>query len=498
PPKAVLCSDYNDAVNKMSQSNVSKLLALTGVQTINKLRDFWQHTPTVFRILDRQESLDKVSQQGFPQNQIVFYNNDNTAELISQTCADAIITKQSGDSGGFQEKMDTAIRTGVKIFVIKRPDLPKDFVTVTGNNGLRKMVEKLCPGFFKLRSGFTTGACATAAATAAMQALLTGDYQSPIAFSLPDGEIMKMPVQSVTIDCDSATATVIKDAGDDPDVTNGHEICVNVKLSDTSDIRFFGGQGIGTVTLPGTGLEIGQPAINPVPRQMIVNELRKLYHGGVDVTISVPKGEELALKTFNSRIGILGGISIIGTTGVVMPFSHEAFIDAIRKQIEVAQAIKAERIVINSGARSEKIVKSAYPSLPPQAFIHYGNAIGETIKMCAEKHVTNLTIGIMIGKAVKLAEGHLDTHSHNVTLNRNFLCRLAYKCGCSQQAISIISTLNMARELWTVLTKEDKDKLLSEITQLCHTHCAALIPECKVEALLISDSGQIAYSFKHL
>lgn len=496
PEQAIACDGYEDAISKMRREGVKKLLALTGVQTIAKLRKFWEETPTVFRILKREESLEKAEAQGFPKSNVVFYADKSTTELINLTNADAIITKQSGESGGISDKMEAAVSAGVKIFVVNRPEMPREFITVTGKHGLRKMVEKHCLGFFKLRSGFTTGACATAAAKTAMQLLLYGDYSDTVKFALPDGEIMEMPIKTAFIHQGKATAIVVKDAGDDPDVTNGQEIHVTLEFNGTNDIKFIGGSGIGTVTLPGTGLEIGEPAINPVPREMITHELRNLYSGGVDVTISMPNGEEIAKKTFNSRIGIVNGISIIGTTGIVMPFSNEAFLDAIRKQIKVAQAIGVERIVINSGARSERIVKQAYPSLPSQAFIHYGNAIGETIKLAAEMGVKKLTIGIMIGKAVKLAEGHLDTHSHNVTLNREFLYRIAEQCGCSQQTLNKIPTLNMARELWSDIPEHDRRKFLPEIIKLCHRQCSMLIPTCEVEALLISDAGEISYTVK--
>lgn len=497
PDEAVECADYSDACRKMEAAGVKKLLALTGVQTIGKLSDFWTKRDTVFRILNREESLTKVREQRFDERNIVFYEPGNTAELISETGADAIITKQSGESGGIAEKIEAAIAAGVRIFVVMRPKMPEGFVTVTGKHGLRKMVEKYCSGFFRLRSGFTTGACATAATKAAMQMLTTGDYDKAVAFTLPDGEILSMEVKSVEMSNGEATAVVVKDAGDDPDVTNGHELRVTVKPNSCGEIRFFGGKGVGTVTLPGTGLEIGEPAINPVPRTMMAHEIREIYSGGVDVTIEVSDGEEIALKTFNSRIGIVGGISIIGTTGIVMPFSHEAFIDAIRRQIEVAQAIGAERIVINSGARSERIVRDRYPMLPPQAFIHYGNAIGETVKLAAEYDVKKLTIGIMLGKAVKLAEGNLDTHSHNVTLNREFLCKVALEIGCSENAIDTIASINMARELWSSLTENDINRLLNRIIALCQKHCAKLLPEGEVEALLISDAGEVAYCCKH-
>lgn len=160
-----------------------------------------------------------------------------------------------------------------------------------------------------------------------------------VEFALPSGEIMSMQVANIETNGDNATATVIKDAGDDPDVTDGHEVCATIRLTDNGMVTIKGGKGVGIVSLPGTGLEIGEAAINATPKKMLKKEISALYPNGVEVTIHVPQGEELAKKTFNPRIGITGGISIIGTSGVVMPFSHKAFIDAIQRQLEVAKAM---------------------------------------------------------------------------------------------------------------------------------------------------------------
>ncbi len=492
----IWCSDYNDATDKLSEHGITNLLALTGVQTIGKLRDFWKRRHTVFRILNREESLQKAAEQGFPTEQLAFYENESTEHLIERLHPEAILTKESGESGGFEEKLRSAEKHGIKIFVIKRPPVPDNFIKVTGEAGLRKSIEKLVPGFFALRSGFTTGACACAAAKAALLALIADDFCSEIEFSIPSGECMHMPVKNVSVSDTSATATVVKDAGDDPDVTNGCEISATVAFADTPGIHFFGGEGIGTVSLPGTGLEIGEPAINPVPRQMIEHELCNLYPGGLNVTVSVPGGEKLALRTFNSRIGITGGISIIGTSGIVMPYSHEAFIDAIKKQISVARAIGVEHLVLNSGARSERFLRQAYPQLPPQAFIHYGNAIGDAIAIARESGIRKLTIGIMLGKAVKLAEGNMDTHSRTVTANKDFLCGVALKCGCSPETVNAIRNINMARELWNKINRTDSDKFFTALLELCHKHCSKLIPENNVEIMLIRDDGNIPYSIK--
>lgn len=501
PPRTdevIWCKDYNDAVLRLKEDGISRLLALTGVQTIGKLRDFWAEENSKpecwFRILDREESLSLAVRQGFDASRLVYYHEgEPEAQLMEEIKPQAVLTKESGESGGFVEKLDAARSLGIPVYAVCRPSLPDSFITVTGIHGLRKAVERLLPDFYPLRSGYTTGACATAASKAALIKLLTGESLSEVSFHIPDGEELSLPVESVCLnDSSSATATVVKDAGDDPDVTNNRVIEVKVSYSEYSGIHFLQGKGVGVVTLPGLGLPVGEPAINNTPRQMIIRELSELYSGGLDVTISVPGGEELALKTFNPKLGIVGGISIIGTSGIVRPFSSEAFVDAIRREIEVCQAIGAERLVINSGAKSEKYVKREYPDLPPQAFVHYGNYIGDTLKIAEELKISKVTMGIMLGKAVKLAEGHLNTYSKQVVMNKQFLIELAKECGCSQEAFNVISDMTLARELWTSLSKPDASLFFPALLNECMKHCSALLTDTELTLMLIDEDGNIA------
>lgn len=491
-PDIVWCKDYEYAVGQMLSSGVKKLLALTGVQTIPKLRDFWHTHETWFRVLDRKESVEKAISFGFPEDHLLFYEEDATDRQVAEIAPDAIITKESGVSGGFEEKVSVAVKNKLKIYVVRRPKLPEDFIVVEGRHGLRMEIERLLPDFYSLHTGFTTGSCATAAAKAALWGLMKGEKLSEVSFRIPEGETMRMKIEEVKIGDSSASASVIKCAGDDPDVTDKSHIKVTVAFALHSGIRFIGGEGIGKVTLPGISLAVGEPAINPVPRAMIENELSALYSGGLNVIVSIENGEELALKTFNPRIGVIGGVSIIGTTGIVRPFSHEAFVEAIRREMEVALAIGTDRIVVNSGGKSEKYMKVLYPDLPQQAFVHYGNAVGDTMKLAEDLKVSRLTIGLMIGKAVKLAEGNLDTHSHKITLNREFLGQLASENGCSQEAGEAINKMNMARELWKGLSKQDSDRFFPAILNLCHTHCSAIY-HGDLEAVLIDYDGNIKY-----
>ena len=487
----VWCEDYEDAVCKLEKDRIHSLLSLTGVQTIGKLRGYWAKHPCWFRILKRDESLALARSQGFDEQRIVYYQAEDEESLLKRLTPQAILTKESGETGGFQQKIDAARMLGIPVYVVKRPSLPDSFMNVTGEYGLRKQIEKWVPGFYPLRSGYTTGACATAASKAALLGLLGRDIPSLIPIRFPNGETLSLPVVDVQLGEESVSAIVVKDAGDDPDVTHGHRIVSTIRFSSHPGIHFLQGEGVGKVTLPGLGLEIGEPAINKVPRQMMEQELSALYQGGLDVTISVPDGRELAKRTFNPKLGIVDGISIIGTSGIVRPFSSEAFVEAIRREIEVAQALGCTHLVINSGAKSERYLKIEFPDLLPQAFVHFGNFIGETLRIADELHIPEVTMGIMIGKAVKLAEGFLDTHSKKVVMNKAFLKQLAIKSGCSQEALALIENLTLARELWEHLSEADASLFFTELLDNCYAHCRPLMSDGKLTILLIDEEGHI-------
>ena len=492
------CSDFDDAVACLEADGIDRLLALTGVQTISKLRLYWSRHDCWFRILHRDESLEKAAREGFPSERLVYYEEDDEASLIERLRPQAILTKESGESGGFSGKVSAALAAGVAVYAVRRPALPDGFEVVTGEHGLRKAIERLVPGFFPLRSGFTTGACATAAAKAALLCLLGRPVGDSVEIGFPDGERLALPVDSVSSrpqkeaeTWPTCSATVVKDAGDDPDVTNGISIVATVAFSNEPGIHFLQGEGVGRVTLPGLGLPIGGPAINRVPRQMMEAELSALYDGGLDVTISVPAGRELAKRTFNPKLGVVDGISIIGTSGIVRPFSNEAFVESVRREVEVAIAVGTPLLVINSGAKSEAFLKARYPDLPAQAFVHYGNFIGETLKIAADLKVRNVAMGIMLGKAVKLAEGHLDTHSKSVVMNKAFLKKLAASAGCSAAAAESIDRLTLARELWTALSADDARSFFGAVIARCQAVCETAYPPSAgtLTILLMDEQG---------
>ncbi|MDO4771805.1 cobalt-precorrin-5B (C(1))-methyltransferase CbiD [Porphyromonas sp.] len=499
---------YDEAISYLEHNKIHRLLALTGVNTIKSLRKFWQSNPdTYFRIMNRTESLAEVQKEAFPLSHILFYDQEpDDRKLFAQIDPQAIITKESGDTGGFSEKVQTALDLDIPVLVIKRPDLPYTPQSVVyGKHGLRRAIEQLLPHFYDLKTGYTTGTCATAATAAALTTLLTGQILEEVTIMLPNDEPITIPLSDTDVSKEGVVrCTVLKYSGDDPDVTKGTEICSTVALNPNhSDILFLQGVGVGKVTLPGLGLEVGGPAINNTPRMMMKKEVMSLLlrhgeepHVGVDVTISVPKGEELAKLTFNPKLGIIGGISIIGTSGIVKPFSSEAFVNSIRAEVRVARSMGVPRLVINSGAKSEKYLKALYPDLPQQAFVHYGNFIGETVKAASDEGFEHLTMGIMIGKAVKLAEGYLDTHSKKTLMNKEFIQSLARQSECSDEQIKSISEITLAREIWHIIPPKDRDgertsPFYTLLAQKCHEVCAPLLPHGLLTVYLITETGEL-------
>ena len=479
----VWCRDYIDAIDQLEKHGIGSLLALTGVNTITRLKPYWQGHECWFRILHRDESVDGALRAGFPADHLVYYGTDDTPSLLARLRPQAVITKESGTSGGFAEKIEAARQAGVRVFVVERPAYPvADDVTVkyvNGPHGLRRMVEKLLPEFYPLHSGLTTGTCATAAAIAATRRLLTGEMPDQVPVVLPDGETIHVAVQY-----GEDYAAVIKQAGDDPDVTDGIEIRASVEKSDTLEIH--GGEGVGRFTVPGFDFPPGEPAINKAPRQMMRDNISE----NVSITISVPQGAAIARRTFNPRLGIEGGISIIGVSGIVKPFSEEAFIGSIRKCVQVARASGSDRLVINSGGKSERFVKALYPDLPGQAFVEYGNYIGETLTIAHEQGFNNVTLGVMLGKAVKLAAGNLDTHSRHTTMDKAFISQMLREANIDLD----LSDLTLARELWDRIPADKLQPFASVVITHCARYCAPLLPNGHLIILLIDDNGKIYHS----
>jgi len=482
------CEDFTDAVSKMK--GVRKLLSTAGVQSIPKLMPLQESGTEIYhRILDRDSSMALADKYGINHDHLCYYHQgEDESKEIEKVNPDAILLKESGLSGGYLEKTEAAVSKGVRIFAIRRPVLSQSFITVNGPYGMRRMVEKLLPEFYPLHSGLTTGSCAAAAAIAAAESLKEGRTPGAVDLLLPDGETISVE----TVGLEKGRAYVVKDSGDDPDVTDKMEIHAYVSLLQTSDIEIDGGEGVGRITLPGFDCPPGEAAINKGPRKMIEDNLRQKYpNQGFRVIVSVPGGEEIAHRTFNPRLGIEGGISIIGVSGIIKPFSEEGFINSIRKCMDVAKASGCSHVVINSGAKSERFLKDFYQDLPPQCFVQYGNKIGDTIEIAYSLGFKKITIGIMLGKAVKLAAGNLDTHSSNVTMDRDFIAELLESSGCPKDIKEKAYSITLARELWDIIPHDHLQSFVDETISRCKKVCSPLCAEADLTVLLIDDNGKI-------
>ena len=303
-----------------------------------------------------------------------------------------------------------------------------------------------------LRRGWTTGACATAAAKAAYTALLTGEFPDPVEITLPKGNAHPAFALATTeLGEDRATAGVVKDAGDDPDVTHGALILASVRrAAPGSGVSFRAGEGVGTVTKAGLPLAPGEPAINPMPREMLRTAIAEVAAakgdaGDVEIEIAVPGGEELAKHTLNGRLGILGGISILGTTGIVIPYSCSAWIHSIHRGIDVARAAGLDHIAGATGTTSEAAVQTLH-DMPETALIDMGDFVGGMLKYVRTHPVPRVTIAGGVGKMTKLAQGLLDLHSRRGSVDLGVLASLAETAGGSPDLSDRIKAANTAAE----------------------------------------------------
>lgn len=306
------------------------------------------------------------------------------------------------------------------------------------------------------RTGFTTGACSAAAAKAATLGLLTGEVPSTVCARLPNGQDVSFAVFEGQVMGEGvhriAHAVIIKDAGDDPDATHGAHLTADVRLLPhrRSEIVLKGGVGIGTVTKPGLGLEVGGPAINQVPRRNIRENVEAvagelLARDGLEVTISVPDGEERARKTLNARLGILNGISILGTTGIVRPYSTAAFRASVVQAVDVAARQGQTHVVFTTGGRTEKFAMRELPELDEACFVQMGDFVKAAFATAVKRGMGQITVGAMVGKLTKMCQGLAVTHAWKAEIDRDILAASAHEVGAPADLIEEIRAAETAR-----------------------------------------------------
>jgi cobalt-precorrin-5B (C1)-methyltransferase len=363
-----------------------------------------------------------------------------------------------------------------------------------------------------LRTGYTTGACATAAAAAALRALFTGRPVESVVIPLPVGRSVEFRTARCACAGGSATAAVIKDAGDDPDVTHGAEIAVTAEvagrfaraaesavlaLAGGGELHLCRGPGVGLVTLPGLEAAVGEPAVNPVPRRMLVAATTAALvefdavGRSVRLTIAIAGGEEIAKKTLNARLGIVGGLSILGTTGIVVPYSNSAWIAAVHRAVEVALAVGRRTLVATVGGRSEEFARRLYP-LPEVCFIEMGVFIGPLLAHAALRTIDRLAFVGMIGKWSKFAAGHDNLSSREHEIDRGVLREIAAECGAAPADLAAVEAVNTAAEASQLAAARGWAGFHDRLCRRCCSQARRrLSPATAVEFVLIDRDGAV-------
>ncbi len=349
----------------------------------------------------------------------------------------------------------------------------------------------------KLRTGYTTGSSATAASKAALLSIIDQKKIENVDILLPKRSYVQIPIYSCKFESDKAVCSVIKNGGDDPDVTHGAEIITELSFTDKkNEIEIEGGEGVGIVTKPGLGLEINKPAINPVPKKMIIENIREtgkeiLSEKGIRVVISVPKGKELGPKTDNPRLGIVNGISILGTSGIVIPFSTAAYAASIRQNLDVAIAAGNHKVVLTTGGRSEDFAKKMV-DLPDHCFVQIGDFSGYAIQQCGRKDINRAYVVGFIGKLAKMAAGVKQTHVKGSKVDMSFLAELALKCNANENIIQQIKKANTARHVSEIIQKNKIDGFFDLICNETHKHMRKHSEEkVPVDVILFDFEGNI-------
>ena len=358
----------------------------------------------------------------------------------------------------------------------------------------------------KLRSGFTTGTAAAAAAKGAMIRILDNEKPEQVTVMLLTGQPITIAVHSCTaMGKNSAACTVIKDAGDDPDVTHKAEIGAVVTLLKSSTARrgeypvvIGGGRGVGTVTKPGLAVPPGEPAINPGPRRMITQSIidvleRRHLRLPVRVEVFVPEGQVLAEKTLNARLGILGGISILGTTGVVKPMSHDAYIATIESAVSVARASGLNHLVLTTGRRSERYAESVFPQFPEEAFVQAGDFFKLSLEATARKGFKHITLAVFFGKALKMACGVPHTHAAKSSLSLERLAEWADQATGDPNIAEDIRSANTARHAFGMIHATHATIVALVGNRVIEAAKGFAGPGIRIQAIIFGYDGSIAY-----
>jgi cobalt-precorrin-5B (C1)-methyltransferase len=345
-----------------------------------------------------------------------------------------------------------------------------------------------------LRTGFSTGACAAAAAKAAVAAL-GGTLVRAVTIGFPSGERHEFAVHSLRRQGGTATAVVVKDAGDDPDVTHGAHLTVTASWRMDNEVVLHRGEGVGVVTLPGLGLPVGEPAINPVPRQMIADAVYEASGGrGADVTISVPGGERMARKTTNRRLGIEGGISILGTTGIVRPFSTASWRASVEQAVAVMAAQNVSTLVLATGGRTERGAMVLLPHLPEVAFVEVGDFTGAALRRAVEHGLAEVVFVGMIGKLTKLATGVLMTHYTRSKVDTGLLAEITAVHGGRLEDVEEIRgapTARRAYEIWEAggLLRACGDDLCARVADTLRRFTAEVGAALRAKVAMVDFTG---------
>ena len=344
-----------------------------------------------------------------------------------------------------------------------------------------------------LRTGWTTGTCASAAAKAAVIGLVTGAVPGSVEVGLPGGQRVAFAITDARAG-DPAQAAVVKDAGDDPDVTNGAHVTVTATFPAgvaKSQVALHAGDGVGTVTLPGLGLPVGAPAINPVPTRMITSAVAEVTDMAVDLTISVPGGEAMAAKTSNARLGIVGGISILGTTGIVRPFSTASWRASVVQQVEVAAAQGRHHVVLSTGGRTDAAAQRLYPDLPQVCFVEVGDFTGIALRRAAASGMERVTFVGMAGKIAKLAAGVMMTHYRRSTVDGQLLAEVARATGAPARVLAAAAETATARHFAEICVAAGTLGPLAELCRRAAAACQAFTGEAlAVDVIMVDFEGE--------